>query len=312
MNNSPQFFSLNIHQTLEKLMPALCFGVSVDKEFVIRGFTSFSHGKKDYLCFCDRLPSDLHEIEKDSLVLCPHELANDLLSYYPQINLLPCDDARSLFIDCVDAAMSADIVDLNSTIPRPFNIASSVRIPPSSYVHSNVVIEKNVVIGENCTIHSGTWIQEGCTIRDNTVIGANGISLYSGKDGSLRNLPHLAGVVLGANTELGAGCIICKGILNDTVIGSNSIIGNLCNIGHVCQVGSHVWMSAGCLIGGHTVLEDHATLGIGVTVRDNLILGKNAQIGMGSVIIKSVKANTSVFGYPAKPVPPIKAGPSRK
>lgn len=312
MRNSPQFFSLNIHQTLEKLMPALCFGVSVDKELVIRGFTSFAHGKKNYLCFCDRIPSDLHEIEKGSLVLCPHELASDLLTYYPQINLLPCDDPRSFFIDCVDAAMSADIVDLNSTMPRPFNIASSACISPSSHVHSNVVIEKNVVIGENCTIHSGTWIQEGCTIRDNTVIGANGISLYSGKDGSLRNLPHLAGTILGANTEVGAGCIICKGILNDTVIGSNSIIGNLCNIGHVCQVGSHVWMSAGCLIGGHTILEDHATLGIGVTVRDNLTLGKNAQIGMGSVIIKSVKANASVFGNPAKPVPPIKAGPSRK
>lgn len=312
MSTSQQFFELKNHQSLEALLPALYLSGSENKTLLVRGFTSFAQGKQSYLSFCDRLPSESPLLEDGALVLCPIELESDLLRQFPQIITLACNDPRSFFIDCVNKALKKDLVRQNSTISRPFYVDTSAQIPTSTCLHPDVLIEKNVVIGENCTINSGTWIQEGSVIRDNTVIGANGISLYKGQDGNLRKLPHLAGVVIGANSEVGAGCIICKGILNDTVIGSYSVIGNLCNIGHVCQVGSHVWMSAGCLIGGHSVIEDYATLGIGVTVRDNVTLGKNAQIGMGSGIIRSVRANTSVFGNPAKLVPPIKAGPSRQ
>jgi serine acetyltransferase len=50
---------------------------------------------------------------------------------------------------------------------------------------------------------------------------------------------------------------------------------------------------------------------MGVSVKDNINIGDNVQIGMGSVVVKTIKSNTSVFGNPAKPIGLIQAGPVR-
>ena len=41
---------------------------------------------------------------------------------------------------------------------------------------------------------------------------------------------------------------------------------------------------------------------MGVTIRNNLNIGKNVLIGMGSVVTKDVKDGQIVFGNPAKQI----------
>ena len=99
--------------------------------------------------------------------------------------------------------------------------------------------------------------------------------------------------------------------LAPTFIGDDVVIGNLCNIGHGATVEDGVWMSVGSLLGGHTTVHAGATIAMGVSVRDNLVIGEAASLGMGSVVVKNVEAKHSMFGNPAKRMVGLRTGPTR-
>lgn len=278
----------------------------------ITGVARYGHAGKGDLCFCDRMPGpDLLARSTGSVVLCTEDLLDSLREGNPHAVYVPVTDPRAVFIDFCQDALRRNEVAVSNKIPRPFGIHGSARIGPNTIVHPEARVDEDVVIGANCVIHRGTWIQEGARVADNTVIGVDGINAYRGADGKVRGFPHAAGVIIGQRVTIGAGAVIVRGILNSTRIGNDTVIGNLCNIGHVVDIGEHVWISVGGLVGGHTRIEDRATLGMGVVVRDNVVIGGRAQVGMASVVVKDVKQGASVFGNPARVVAAIEAGPER-
>lgn len=296
---------------IRKILDSFRVDLSQCSEFSIRGISSPKDSKEGYLCFCDRWPQVDLQLNHGAIVLCSSSICDELQSSFPQVVILTCKDPRSVFIDVVNIMASNEQIEVSSAIPRPFGVSPSSRIASSAFIHPECLIEENVFVGENCVIHRGTWIKAGTVIHDNSVIGVDGITLYKTISGDMRKLPHLAGVVIGPNSEIGANCSLCRGILNDTLIGENVIIGNQCNIGHVASIGDNVWMSVGCLIGGHALIGNFVTIGMRVAVRDNIAIGERTQVGMGSVVTRSIGPNLSVFGNPARIVPPIQAGPSR-
>ena len=50
----------------------------------------------------------------------------------------------------------------------------------------------------------------------------------------------------------------------------------------------------------HPTVEDNVLIGANATILGNIIIGANAKIGAGSVVVNSVKENTTVVGVPAK------------
>lgn len=280
-------------------------------ETVISGLARLGHTASGDLCFCDREPAADMEVAAGTVILCTQALLATLQARFPGAVCVPLSDPRAAFIDFGHRLLADGGVEVSSAVPRPFGIHPSARIGEHAVVHPEVRIDEGVKIGAHCVIHRGAWIKAGAVIRDNTVVGVEGINAYRGLDGRQRNFPHFASVIIGENVEIGAGAVVVRGILNSTRIGRDSVIGNLSNIGHVVEIGEKVWMSVGCLIGGHTRIGAGATLGMGVAVRDNVEIGEKAQVGMASVVVKSVAANTSVFGNPARVTGPIQAGPAR-
>lgn len=278
----------------------------------IIGFALFGSGQHGYLSFCDRVP-DVSKLSPSdaSVVLCKENIEPVLAGACPEMLLLSLRDPRSTFINLVHRIQTLGLIDVSDRIPRPLEVSPDALIADGTFIHPSARIDANVVIGANCVINAGTWIQEGAIVGDGTVIGSTGINAYRGNDNIVRRFPHLASVIIGKGTEIGSNVVVVRGILSSTVIGSANVIGNLSNIGHGVKTGDSVWMSAGCKIGGHVTVGDKATVGIGAVVRDNLAVGSDVQIGMGSVVVRDVTEKRSVFGNPAKTVPPIKAGPIR-
>jgi UDP-3-O-[3-hydroxymyristoyl] glucosamine N-acyltransferase len=294
-------------------LSALNLGVKENKDrYAIAGVARFWYAQKGDLCFCDKEPStELIEVPAGVLILCSDVLINYIHRRYPDVICIPAPDPRSSFIDLGHKLLEQQLVEVSNVVPRPFGIHPSVVSGAQTVIHPEVRIDEGAVIGAQCVIHRGAWIQKGATIRDNATIGAVGINAYRGLDGRQRTFPHFASAIIGEDVEIGAGAVVVRGILNSTRIGKGSVIGNLCNIGHGVEIAEKAWMSVGCLIGGHTKVGVGATLGMGAVVRDNIEIGANAQIGMGSVVVKSVKANTSMFGNPARATGTIQAGPAR-
>ena len=222
------------------------------------------------------------------------------------------DDPRSVFIDVLEWIMETTGFDAHRV-----GFSNQAKISNQSIISSSAIIESGVEIGAGskicpgAVIKTGTRIGSGCIIRENAVIGCDGITAYRANSGRLQKFPHLGGVDIGNNTEIGAGTVVSGGILVPTYIGQNVVVGNICNVGHGVSIEDGVWMSVGSLVGGHAVLRAKATVAMGVTIRDNLEIGESASLGMGSVVVKSVGAGHSVFGNPAKRMPTLNTGPKR-
>lgn len=288
------------------------FAIELRADVLVTGIARLGFSIRGDLCFCVEEPaSELRDIASGTMIFTTTDLAAKLQSRFPGVLCVTMSDPRASFIDLGQRLLSDEAVEVSPIIPRPLGVHPSAQIGTNSMIHPETRIDEHVTIGSQCVIHRGAWIKAGAIIRDNTVIGVEGINAYLGQDGRKRGFPHFAGVIIGENAEIGAGVVVVRGILNSTIIRQNSVIGNLSNIGHGVEIGEKVWMSVGCLIGGHTKICDGATLGMGVAVKDNIVIGDCAQVGMASVVIKSIPAKTSVFGNPARKVGPIQAGPLR-
>jgi UDP-3-O-[3-hydroxymyristoyl] glucosamine N-acyltransferase len=275
----------------------------------VLGVTNGRNAAPDTLCFVDRPPAPDSLLQLKSAIVMTNRQIAPLLS---GCTLIITEDPRAMFIDCIGRIRAAQGFASFSSL-----IDAVPGIHPNATIHPGAVIEEGTYIGDGthiasgCVIKQGSYVGSYVTIRENTVIGSDGIALYKAEDGRVLRFPHLAGVIIEDNAEIGASCVISGGVLNASRVGQDSVIGNLSNLGHAAQIGIKVWMSVGCLIGGNTTIGDQSTLGLGVCVRDNLRLGKNCSIGMGSVVVNDMPDNHSVFGNPARRLPDVKAGPDR-
>jgi len=284
----------------------------VHAQRTVCGIARFGHARSGELCFCDREPgADYTEVVPDSLTLCTDDLVETLRERFAGITCIAVPVPLSLFIDLVHRLLAEGAVAVSDAVVRPYGVHPRALIGANTQVHPEARIDEGVRLGAHCIVHRGTWLKSGVVVGDHVTIGAAGMNAYRGLDGRVRKFPHFASVIADNDAEIGSGCVIVRGILTSTRIGAGCIIGNLCNIGHGAEIGECVWMSVGSLIGGHTCIQDGATLGMGVTVRDNIKVGARAQVGMGSVVVKSVRSQASVFGNPAQAVRPIQAGPNR-
>jgi serine O-acetyltransferase len=90
-------------------------------------------------------------------------------------------------------------------------------------------------------------------------------------------------------------------------------------IGETAEVGDDVLIYMGVVLGGtalekikrHPTIENDVVIGSGASVLGPITVGKDAKIGAGSVVIRSVPPGATVVGVPARiaePQPSVSAG----
>lgn len=140
----------------------------------------------------------------------------------------------------------------NVTIGKDVSIFSFVNayecsIDDGSKIGAFVEIQKGVVIGKNCKISSHSFLCEGVHIEDNVFIG-HGVMFTNdlfpratNKDGRLQtkddwkvietyvkkgasigsNATILCGITIGENALIGAGAVVTKDVLPNTIVAGN-------------------------------------------------------------------------------------------
>ena len=96
-------------------------------------------------------------------------------------------------------------------------------------------------------------------------------------------------------------------ILANTVINSNVEMGDFNTfqsnvlIGHDNKLGNTNFFTGHCAIGSNNTIGDGCFFGLNTSVNNYITIGNYVFCGMASNVIKSVEADSMVFGNPAKP-----------
>ena len=185
------------------------------------------------------------------------------------------------------------------------NIHEAAKIGNGVYIGPNSTIGK-VVVGANTRIMGNVWIGDGIEIGSNVIIqagcvlGADGYGYNRDINKKTIQFPHIGGIIIEDNVELGANTCVDNGALGPTIIKKGAKIDNLVHIGHNVIVGQGVYIAAQTSIAGSSVIGNYTEIWTGVNIADGLIIGENCFVGMGSVVIKNIESNKKCFGNPAK------------
>ena len=111
-------------------------------------------------------------------------------------------------------------------------------------------------------------------------------------------------VWLSNHVKVGKGVIIYPGVsINyETVVEDFVIVNMNCAIGHNCHISKYCTLAPGVNFAGFTKVEEGADVGIGVSSKQNILIGANSIIGGQSMLVKNVAANSKVAGVPASSI----------
>lgn len=109
-------------------------------------------------------------------------------------------------------------------------------------------------------------------------------------------------VVFGERIVIGEGCLIMPGTIMtcDIRIGKLVVVNCSCNIGHDVEIESYSTLLGNNALNGNVRIGELTTIGSRATVLPGKRIGSRSTVGIGSVVIKSVNDDTTVFGVPAK------------
>lgn len=187
-------------------------------------------------------------------------------------------------------------------------------------IHSTAIIGDLVKLGENNTIGPNVVVMGNVTIGNNNIFGANSIisnNVIMGNDnrfagfvsiGSLGEMGTKGDIFLeNGKVIIGNNNVIREFVtINSPVRKETTSIGNNCyfmartHIPHDAEIRNNVVMATNSLIGGGTIIYNHAYIGLGSIIHQWTNIGESAMIGLQAAVTKHIPPFCTITGVPAK------------
>lgn len=293
-----KIFSINVNRYVEGLNFDVYYPASLDypKDNAVTFLTVQNIDKNYIFESCSnclifwpskyKVPESLIR-KKHAFVLCPN----------PHLRF--CQFFQENAIDNIPVKEKYKLIE-NAYIGEKAQIGKNVLIQPGAYISNETSIGDNSYIGCGVKIIGRTTIGENVIIRENSVIGADGLTTDRDETGKPVKMPQFGGVIIENNVTIGAGSVIARGAIDDTIICSETSIDNCVFVSHNVKVGKRVFIVGESILFGSSEVGNNTMISGNSTIRNNVRIGQEALIGMGAVVTKDVKDKSVVKGNPAK------------
>lgn len=268
------------------------------------------------ILFVKRLTEDniaALELANNCLILVPEDGPTTLVDAIRSRNVVaPVPNPRLSYAKVMTAAVASISTKCQYINRNGAFIASDAVIGEGTIIEPGVLVDHSVVIGSNVRVHTGAAIRsfseigDNTIIRENAVIGSAGFGFERDTDGTPVRLPHLGGVRIGRNVEIGVFTVVCAGTIEPTVVEDDAKISNLVLIAHNCVVERGALITACAELSGSAKVGRYSWIGPNASVIESRRIGDGATIGIGAVVIKDVEPGAIVAGNPAKPTSEIR------
>lgn len=220
--------------------------------------------------------------------------------------LYPPPDRRAGISDM--ARVAEDALIGTGAIVHPFVVVEArARVGSGVTLYPGVYVGEGSVIGDGCTVHANVTIREGVSIGNRviihagTVVGSDGFGFVT--DGGVHHkIPHVGGVIIEDDVELGANCAIDRAMLGNTVIKKGTKFDNMVHVAHNVVVGEHCLIAGQVGIAGSATVGNYVVMGGQVGIGDHTMIHDRVMVGGGSAITQETAAGSVVAGYYAMPL----------
>lgn len=189
-----------------------------------------------------------------------------------------------------------------ATYDFPSDIHPSVKLGQNVVIENGCKLAEGVVIEHNVVIHAGTSIGKNSRIRSCSSIGGDGFGFERLEDGTPLRFPHLGGVVIGQDVEVGSCTAVARGTLSDTLIDDYVKIDNLVHVAHNVHIKQGAFIIACAELSGGVVVGKNVWVAPNSCTHQKINIGDNSLVGLGAVVTKNVPENTVFAGNPAKKI----------
>ena len=121
------------------------------------------------------------------------------------------------------------------------------------------------------------------------------------KGGHFINIIHRTALI-SPNALIGNGCIIggYTSISTNVTVGNYVMIQPFCNFGHDVSIGDYCSIESYVFLGGYVSIGELSTMHTKSSVVPHKTIGRECEVGIGSVVMRNFKDGVRVFGIPAK------------